>query len=123
MIRNMFSNNTLRYKHVAVRLFQAAALALAIAMVMPTPARAADDRAVKSRVAPIYPDIAKRMRVSGVVTVEATVEPSGKVSEAKRIAGNQLLGPAAENAVRQWQFAPGPGVSKVNVSVNFAMAQ
>jgi TonB family protein len=102
------------------RLVQAAALALAVTLAMP--AMAADDRSVKSRVAPIYPDIAKRMKIEGVVNIQATVDPTGKVSEAKSVGGNLILAPAAEDAVRKWVFEAGPGTAKVKVDVNFVLA-
>jgi TonB family protein len=102
-------------------LFQAAALALLLATAMP--GRAADDRAVKSRVAPVYPEIAKRMRISGVVTVQATVDPDGKVSDAKAVSGNRALSPAAEEAVRKWRFVPADAPSTVTVEVTFALSQ
>ena len=119
MNTDFYQRSPFGLKQVAVRLLQAAALALIVTMAMP--ARAADDRAVKSRVAPIYPEIAKRMRVSGAVSIEATVDAEGKVSDARTIGGNRLLAPAAEDAVRKWKFAPGSGVSKVNVEVDFAL--
>jgi TonB family protein len=121
MNKKLFSSNSFQLKLAAVRLFQAAALALVVMLAIP--AGAADDRAVKTRVSPIYPDLARRMKISGMVTVEATVDAGGKVSEAKTIGGNRLLAPAAEDAVLKWRFVPGPGTSKVNVSVNFAMNQ
>jgi TonB family protein len=86
-------------------------------------ARAADERAIKSRVAPIYPEIAKRMKISGVVVIQATVEPDGKVSDAKAVSGNHALSPAAEEAVRKWRFAPADAQSTVTVEVTFALAQ
>jgi len=103
-----------------VRIFQAAILALMIALAIP--ARAADERAVKSRVAPMYPEIAKRMKIGGVVKVEATVDPDGKVSDVKTLSGNHLLQSAAEDAVRKWKFAPGPAASVVDIDLNFALA-
>jgi TonB family protein len=121
MKNGLFGSKLFQLKLAPVRLFHAAALALVVMMAMP--ARAADDRAVKTRVSPIYPDIARRMRVSGTVTVEATVDAEGKVSEAKTIAGNRLLAPAAEDAVLKWRFVSGSGTSKVDVFVNFAMSQ
>jgi TonB family protein len=105
----------------AMRPLQFAALALIVMLAMP--ATAADDRAVKSKVAPIYPEIAKRMRVAGSVDVEATVDPSGNVSDAKAVGGNRLLAPAAEDAVRKWKFESGSGTAKVKVEINFALAQ
>ncbi len=99
-------------------MFQAAALVLLLAMA--APARAGDDRAIKSRVAPIYPEIAKRMKIVGVVRIEATVDQQGKVTEVKTLSGNHMLSVAAEDAVRQWKFVPAPEDSTVNVDVNFA---
>jgi TonB family protein len=121
MNKDLFRSNPFQFKLAPVRLFQAAALALVVMLAMPMPAGAADDRAVKSRVAPIYPDLARRMKVSGAVTVEATVDASGKVNEAKTISGNRLLAPAAEDAVLQWKFVSGSGTSKVSVVLNFTM--
>jgi outer membrane biosynthesis protein TonB len=34
-----------------------------------------------------------------------------------------MLSVAAEEAVRKWRFEPGAGVSTVDVSLNFALAQ
>jgi len=97
----------------------AAALVLAITQVIPV--RAADDRAVKSRVAPIYPELARRMHITGAVKVEATVDADGKVTAVKTINGNRALAQAAEDAVSKWRFVPGPGPSTVEVEVNFAL--
>ena len=44
---------------------------------------AQDGRPIKSRVAPVYPEIAKRMRVTGVVRLAATVDAGGKVRSVK----------------------------------------
>jgi TonB family protein len=119
MTKDSFEKNAFGLRRVVVRLFQAAALALVMTMAMP--ARAADDRAVKTRVAPIYPEIARRMRIFGAVSIEATVAPDGTVSSAKAISGNKILAPAAEDAVRKWKFAAASGTAKVVVEVNFAM--
>jgi TonB family protein len=103
------------------RLLQAAALAAIVALALP--AWAGDDRAIKSRVTPVYPEIAKRMRITGEVQLEATVDAQGKVKEVKPVSGNHMLEVAAEDAVRQWRFAPGDGDSVVTVSVNFTLSQ
>jgi TonB family protein len=118
MNQSIFAKSGMRL--TAVRAFQAAALALVVTLAMP--AGAADERSVKSRVAPIYPDIAKRMKIEGVVNIQATVEPNGKVSDAKSVGGNLILAPAAEDAVRKWVFEAAPASSKVKVDVNFVLA-
>jgi TonB family protein len=98
-----------------------AALALMVAMTLP--AAAANDRAVKSKVPPVYPELAKRMKITGVVKVEATVDADGKVTGVKTLSGNSALTNAAEDAVRKWKFATGDGTATVDVAVTFAMAQ
>jgi TonB family protein len=100
-------------------LLSAAILALAAGLALP--ARAGGDRAVKSRVAPVYPEIAKRLKISGVVKLEALVDAQGKVKSVKAVSGNHMLGAAAEDAVRQWKFEPGDADSVVVVAVNFTM--
>jgi TonB family protein len=81
------------------------------------------DRPVKSRVAPVYPELAKRMRISGVVIVAATVTPDGAVSATKTVSGNKMLAGAAEEAVHKWKFVSASAESTVDVSVNFALTQ
>lgn len=108
-----------RARRVLVRLMHTAALALVV--VLASQAWAAGPRAIKSRVAPVYPEIAKRMKVTGVVNIEATVDPSGKVVSVKTIKGNQFLASAAEAAVLRWQFAPAESQSVVPVQVDFAL--
>ena len=102
-------------------IIRAALLALMIAMALP--GSAASDRAVKTKVPPVYPELAKRMKISGVVKVEATVDADGKVTGAKSLSGNTALQTAAEDAVRKWKFVPGTRTDTVEVDVNFAMAQ
>lgn len=99
---------------------RAAATALLIAFVLPC--HASEDRAVKQRIPPVYPELAKRMKITGEVKVQATVDEDGKVTEAKAISGSRALSGAAEEAVRKWKFATGPGVAHVDVSVKFEIA-
>jgi TonB family protein len=100
---------------------QAAVLALLLALALP--ARAGDERAVKSRVPPVYPELAKRMKISGEVKLAATVEADGKVKDVKEVSGNHMLAVAAEDAVRKWKFESGAGDDTVVLTVNFALAQ
>lgn len=95
-----------------------------IATTMSLPLHAADsERPVKSRVAPVYPEIAKRMHISGVVKVAATVAPDGSVSAAKALSGSKMLSGAAEDAVHKWKFVSADQESTVEVDINFALAQ
>lgn len=79
------------------------------------------ERAVKARIAPEYPEIAKRLHVEGVVKIEVTVDGEGRVLDVKTLSGNHTLSVAAEDAVRKWKFASGNGDERVTVEVNFSL--
>jgi protein TonB len=57
-------------------------------------------------VKPIYPQAALDAKIQGVVIIEATIDTSGFIAEARVLRGVPLLDEAALDAVRQWQFAP-----------------
>lgn len=97
-------------------------LTLTLALVLTLPAHA-DGRVIKQRVAPVYPEIAKRMRIGGMVRLEVTVSPEGKVVGVKTLSGNRMLSSAAEEAVKQWRFATGSEESTETIEMNFALAQ
>jgi periplasmic protein TonB len=62
---------------------------------------------VKTRdVRPSYPAIAQSARVQGLVIIEATIGPNGKVRDVKVLRSIPLLDQAAVEAVRQWEFTP-----------------
>ncbi len=94
-------------------------LALAFACLLIALPGHGEERRVEKRVSPVYPEIAKRMRIGGVVHVEATVAADGSVTAVKAVSGNKMLTPAAEEAVKRWKFAPGDGQSTVGVDINF----
>ena len=75
-------------------------------------------------VQPVYPAIARSARVAGVVTIEATIGPDGKVIDAKVVRSIPLLDQAALDAVRQWEYTPPlrngvPVPVLVTVTINF----
>ena len=55
---------------------------------------------------PPYPAIAKAAKASGMVTVQVTIDESGKVVSAKAVSGHPLLQQAAIQAAYQAQFSP-----------------
>ena len=75
-------------------------------------------------VQPVYPAIARSARVAGVVTIEATIGPEGKVIDAKVVRSIPLLDQAALDAVQQWEYTPTllngvPVPVLVTVTINF----
>ena len=63
-------------------------------------------RKLKSKVAPEYPALARRMNITGVVKVEVTVAPNGIVRTTKVIGGHPILVNAALDAVKRWRYEP-----------------
>ncbi|HEX7173660.1 MAG TPA: TonB family protein [Pyrinomonadaceae bacterium] len=59
-----------------------------------------------SKPAPSYPKEAKEAGVSGLVTVQVTIDEEGAVAVAEAVGGHTLLHAAAVEAVRRWRFSP-----------------
>lgn len=102
------------------RKISAAVLGFAVVACTALPAVAAD-RKVQRRVQPVYPELAKRMRIGGTVRVAATVAADGSVTDAKAVSGNKMLAPAAEEAIRKWKFVPETAASTENVDIDFEL--
>lgn len=64
------------------------------------------DRKVVVRVAPTYPELAKKMHIHGSVRVEAMVRPNGSVKSTRVLGGNPVLVDAAQEAINKWKFEP-----------------
>jgi len=76
-------------------------------------------RRVKSKVQPVYPDLARKMNITGTVKLEVVVEANGAVKEAKVVGGHPLLANAALDAVRKWRFEAAAGESSGIVNFKF----
>jgi periplasmic protein TonB len=77
-------------------------------------------------VRPVYPQIAQSARVAGIVIIEATISPQGKVMNARVLRGVPLLNDAALDAVKQWEYTPTllngvPVPVIMTVTVNFTL--
>jgi protein TonB len=57
-------------------------------------------------VAPLYPEIARSARVSGIVILEAILAEDGTVRDVRILRSVALLDAAAVAAVREWRFTP-----------------
>jgi periplasmic protein TonB len=64
-----------------------------------------EPRKVKN-VAPVYPDVAARGKIEGVVLLEVSIRPDGKVDDVRVLRSIPLLDAAAVDAARQWVFTP-----------------
>ncbi|MGH9601856.1 MAG: energy transducer TonB [Terriglobales bacterium] len=58
------------------------------------------------RVAPTYPEAARKENLSGEVLLMVVVGSDGKVQRARHLSGNPILAEAAETAVKKWRYKP-----------------
>lgn len=103
------------------KLTKVAALALlAIALILSAAdSRAQDSRKVISRPAPVYPDAAKRLLLSGTVKVQLVIAPDGHIKEVKVLGGHPLLVEAVEDALKNWKYEPAKTDSAILLEFNF----
>jgi TonB family protein len=80
-------------------------------------------RKVTTKTPPIYPELARRMRITGVVKVQITVAPSGVVKDVKLVGGHPVLANAALEAVRTWRYEASKEESIGVVEFRFDPAQ
>jgi TonB family protein len=59
---------------------------------------------VKIKTAAIYPELAQRLRITGVVKIQITVATNGVVKNATLLGGHPVLASAALGAVRKWRY-------------------
>ncbi|MDQ1408038.1 MAG: hypothetical protein QOG55_3667 [Acidobacteriaceae bacterium] len=76
-------------------------------------------RKVKSKVAPVYPELAKRMSVGGKVKIEVVVTPDGHVRSTRVVGGHPLLVQACQDAVKEWKFLPASDETTLIVEFSF----
>lgn len=81
------------------------------------------ERKVNTRIAPAYPELAKKMHLQGVVKIEAVVRPNGSVKSTRVLGGNPVLVDAASDAVSKWKFEPGQAETTEVVQLTFVPQQ
>lgn len=76
-------------------------------------------RKLKSKAAPTYPEIARRMNITGKVKIEVAITPDGRVRSAKAIGGHPLLVQACLDTVKDWKYEPAGGETTQIVEFEF----
>jgi len=107
--------------HRSVTLVVVALIAFSsVAISQNAPSSSNGDRKVIARVAPDYPELARRMQIHGIVRVEVVVRPSGSVKTARVLGGNPVLVDSAVAAVEKWKFEAAQTETTEIVQVTFA---
>jgi TonB family protein len=77
-------------------------------------------RKVKTKVAPSYPELARRMNVTGRVKIEVIITPDGRVKSTRALGGHPLLVQACIDAVKEWKFVVAPEETTQVVEFEFS---
>jgi TonB family protein len=80
-------------------------------------------RKVKTKVAPVYPELAKRMSISGKVKIEVVITPDGRVKSTRVVGGHPILVQACQDAIKDWKFMPAAEESTQVVEFDFREGQ
>lgn len=59
-----------------------------------------------ARVVPVYPELPRRIRMPGEVSVEVIISPDGRVESTRVVSGHPMFVTAALQAARGWRFEP-----------------
>jgi len=96
-----------------------------VATLAPQPVRRETPAKLLHSVPPQYPQVARQMRLQGVVVLDLQIDNAGSVKGAKVVSGSPLLTAAAIDATRRWHFQPAtlgdravPSTETVKVSFN-----
>jgi len=76
-------------------------------------------RRAKVKVQPIYPELARKMNITGTVKIEVVVAPNGTIKDARVVGGHPVLAGAALDAAKKWRFEPASGESTGIIDFKF----
>lgn len=99
---------------IASRTFLSMALTLTAANLS-----AQESRKVLSNPAPVYPEIARKLLLTGAVKVQIVIAPDGKIKSTQVIGGHPLLVKAVEDALKGWKYAPASTETSTQLEFNF----
>ena len=107
-----------------MRMWLGGAMLVALATIVLFPPQAfgqeeAVSRKIKTRVAPLYPEIAKRMAITGKVRLAVVISANGSIKDAKVIGGHPILVNAAMDAVKKWKYEPASSETSGTVEITF----
>jgi TonB family protein len=76
-------------------------------------------RKIKTKTSPTYPELARRMNVTGKVKIEVVITPDGHVKSTRVVGGHPLLVQACQDAVKEWKFVAAPEETTQVVEFDF----
>jgi TonB family protein len=106
-------------RRVTTFLAVVAVVGLALVPAQRASAQPHPERRVISKIAPAYPELARRMHLQGAVKLEVGVKADGAVKSTRVLGGNPVLVQAAADAVSKWKFEVSPGETVEIVQLTF----
>jgi TonB family protein len=76
-------------------------------------------RQARHLVAPQFPDLAKKLNLTGTVRIEVTIGPDGNVKRTRIVGGHPVLAAEAERAAQKSTFEPGPRETMETIEFKF----
>ncbi len=65
-------------------------------------------RKAKTKTNPVYPELARRMSISGKVKIEVVIAPDGHVKSSRAVGGHPVLVQPCIDALKEWRFEAAP---------------
>ena len=118
---NRRNTSTRPLKTVASFFFAGLCVIVSLGRVQAQQARQLDnsERRIINRIEPEYPETLKRLFIGGIVRIQVTVNPNGKVESTELLGGSPILGQSAIKAVKQWKYASSASTDKLVVQLEF----
>jgi len=79
----------------------------------------ADTRKPVANPEPEYPEIARRMNITGTVKTEIVIAADGTIKSVKVLGGHPLLVDAVQRALKRWKYAPAASETTIQVDFKF----
>jgi len=80
---------------------------------------AQESRKVLSNPAPVYPEIARKLLLTGVVKVQIVIAPDGKIKSTNVVGGHPVLVKAVEDALKISMYAPASSETSTQLEFYF----
>ena len=64
------------------------------------------EKRIVTKVDPVYPEVARKAGIEGLVVLDAVIAPDGSVKDLRPVSGPPLLVRSATEAVQSWKFEP-----------------
>jgi len=94
-------------------------MVVALMFLVAVTAATQEGRRTVSNPQPEFPEIAKKMNLSGVVRIEVIIGSDGEIKNAKVVGGHPVLADASLKALKKWKYAAGASETKELLEFKF----